>query len=164
MDERSKRPEASYADTRPLFDVIQALWINLFLLGVYSLLLLWSISSVVLIVVFPNIDWPMTFAVACATTTLLVHFLIVCTGVILVRGYQAYPLLPRMMYQFVDFGLGLIPVLIISSYLVRASSSTVPLVGSFLIASCLVITVHKIVVIARGVRSRDRDPVTGARV
>lgn len=151
-------------DGRPLFDVIQAVWVNLFLLVLYGLLLLWSLASVVLIVVFANISWPLSVALACAVTIFLVHFGILATGLILVRGFEPYPVRPKGLYRFVDFGLGTIPVLIVISYSLNSGSSTVPLIGSFLMSVCLALTVQKVVIVARGVMSNERDRVTGALI
>ena len=151
-------------DGKPLFDVIQAVWVNLFLLGVYALLLIWAVLSVILIVVFVNLSWPLSLALACASTTFLVHFGILATGVVLVRGFEPYPVAPKPLYQFVDLMLGILPVLILVRYSQDSGSSTTPLIGSFLISVCLVVTVHKVVLVARGVMSNERDRITGALI
>ena len=151
-------------DGKPFFDVIQAVWLNLFLLGLYGLLLLWSLASVVLIVVFANIGWPMDVALACTVTVFLLHFGILATGLILVRGFEPYPVQPKGLYRSVDFALGTIPVLIVISYSMNSSSSTVPLIGNFLMAACLAATVQKVVIVTRGVLSNERDRVTGSLI
>jgi hypothetical protein len=148
-------------DGKPLFDVLQAVYVNLFLLVLYVLLLTWCVASVVLMMVFINTLWPITLSMACAATTLIVHFAILGTGVVLVRGFDPYPLKPRGVYQFVDFGLALFPILVVASYSARPTSSTVPLVAGVLLAVCLTITIQKIVVVSREVLSNNRDPVTG---
>jgi hypothetical protein len=160
MDEQ-ERPAF---DGKPLFDVIQALWVNLFLLGLYGLLFVWSLASVVLIVVFANISWPVAVAMACAVAVFLVHFGILATGLILVRGFEPYPVQPKGLYQFVDFALGTTPVLIVISYSLNSGSSTVPLIGNFLMSVCLLLTIVKVVTVARGVMSNERDRVTGALI
>ena len=156
--------ERAAFDGKPLFDVIQAAWVNLFLLGLYGLLLVWSVASVVLIVVFANISWPLAVAMACAATVFLVHFAILATGLFLVPGFDPHPVQPKGLYRFADFGLAFTPMLIVTSYSHNPRSSTVPLIGSFLISVCLTLAVQKVIVVTRGVLSNERDRVTGALI
>lgn len=146
---------------KPLFDMIQAVRLNLFLLLLYSLLLLWSAVSMVLIVSFANISWPLALALSCAIVTFLVHFGILATGLVLVRGFEPYPLKPIGLYQFVDFGLGSMSVLMVLSYSFNSRSSTVPLIGTFLLFMCLALTVQKVYIVTRSLLSNERDRVTG---
>lgn len=149
---------------KPLFDVVQAVSVNVFLLGLYCLLLLWSLASVVLIVVFANISWPLAVAMACAATVLLLHFGFLATGLILVPGFEPYPVEPKALYRFVDFGLGVSTVLVVTGYSLNTKSSTIPLIGNFLISVCLALTVQKVMIVARGVLSNERDRATGALI
>jgi hypothetical protein len=160
MDEE----ERAAFDGKPLFDVVQAVSVNLFLLGLYCLLLLWSLVSGVLIVVFANVSWPLAVAMACAVTVLLLHFGILATGLILVPGFEPYPVAPKGLYRFVDFGLGVSTVLVVISYSLNPKSSTIPLIGNFWISVCLALAVQKVLIVARGVLSNERDRATGAPI
>lgn len=135
---------ARMADDEPLIDRIGTRNVNLALGIVYLALLGWGLAVFLLIPIHAGATWPLSFAFAYQLTTAGIHFGFIGIGAILVPQYVYYPVAPKRLYQLTDAVILVLLVSVLLSYILANTSSTVPLVTTWLLQFALGVQLYKI--------------------
>lgn len=129
---------------KPLLDRIGARNVNIFLFLLYLAFWGWGFAGFLFIPSNPNIDWPISHALAYGIVFPLSHFLIIGIGATLVPDYVYYPVEPKWVYMIADGVIFFVLVGIVASYILDPISSTVPLVGMYVLLIMLLINLWKL--------------------
>ena len=131
-------------EERPLIDRIGTRNVNIFLGALYLLMWWWGLATFVLIPAFVNTAWPIDHCLAFAITVATVHFGFMAIGAFLIPDYVPYPVSPMLIYLAADVVVLFSLVGIVASYIRSSLSSTVPLVGTWLIMLALALHLWKL--------------------
>lgn len=132
------------ADAEPLIDRIGTRNVNLGLGIIYLVLVGWGIAAFLLIPIHAGITWPLSFAFAYHLTAAGLHFGFIGIGAVLVPQYIYYPVEPKLLYRITDAAMLCILVSIVVSYIVLNTSSTIPLISTWLLQFALCIQLYKL--------------------
>lgn len=138
------------ADKRPLLDRIGARNVNIGIGTIYIVFFVWGLYSFFNIPVYVNQVWPIDMALVFNLVTALVHFGFIAIGATLVPNYVYYPVKPQWIYMFTDGVIFFAVVSIVASYLLSSTSSTVPLVATYVLLFALGVNIYKIYALVWG--------------
>jgi len=124
---------------------------------IYLALLGWGIASLLFIPIHPNIDWPISAALAYVIVIFLVHFIFIAIGALLVPDYVYYPVKPEILYILADLVIFFSFVGVVASYILSSLSSSVPLFGLYLIILSLCIHLYKLYSLVWGRASKTKS-------
>lgn len=138
------------ADTRPLLDRIGARNVNIGLGIIYIGFFIWGLYSFLSIPVNVNQVWPIDLTFVFNLVTSLAHFGFIAIGATLVPNYVYYPVKPQWVYMLTDGIIFFTVLSVAASYLLSSTSSTVPLVATYVLLFALGVNIYKIYALVWG--------------
>lgn len=149
-------------DKRPLLDRIGAKNVNIGLAVIYILMVAWGVTALVMVPANVNIEWPIVHAFAYTLGIALVHFGLIAAGTTLVPNYTYYPVRPQWLFMITDGVMFFAIVGVVASFILNATSSAVPLFGTWFLIIGLCVNLWKLWELTFGSQQPKSDSVLGA--